>query len=104
MNRIGDRGFKKVAEYWMRDQERKGGWFGVYALGIHARSNQKDDVANCENIHAQEEKDGRWKNGNKDAFPWITEKRLLEQSNEAVEIGEQWKEVKRTGGSCIFPR
>ena len=51
MNRIGDRGFKKVAEYWMRDQKERG-WFGIYALGIHSRSNQKDDVAYCENIHA----------------------------------------------------
>ena len=54
----------------MDEGSRKdGGWFGIYALGVQSRDNQKDDLANCENIHAQEEKDVRWKDGNKDAFP-----------------------------------
>ena len=49
--------------------KKEGRWSGIYALGINSRSYPKDDVAYCENIHAQEEKDGRWKDGNKDAFP-----------------------------------
>ena len=103
MNRIGDRGFKKVAEYWMRDQERKGDglefmrW--VYTPGIIRKMIWP--IAKIFMLKRKRMSDGRMVT--RMPFRRSLRRDSWEQSNEAVEIGEQWKEVKRTGGSVSFP-
>ena len=103
MNRIGDRGFKKVAEYWMRDQKKKGDglefmrW--VYTPGVIRK--MMWPIAKIFMLKRKRMSDGRIVT--RMPFRRSLRRDSWEQSNEAVEIGEQWKEVKRTGGSVSFP-
>jgi flavin-dependent dehydrogenase len=44
MNRMGDRGFKAVARYWMRDQKRSGDGLG-FMTDLRTRPGEKNDLA-----------------------------------------------------------
>ena len=103
MNRIGDRGFKKVAEYWMRDQERKGDGLEFMRWGYTPGIIRKMiwPIAKIFMLKRKRMSDGRMVT--RMPFRRSLRRDSWEQSNEAVEIGEQWKEVKRTGGSVSFP-
>ena len=54
MNRVGDRGFKMVAKYWMRDQEKKGEGLQIYEMGVPTRNHKKSPLAASQTINAEE--------------------------------------------------
>ncbi len=103
MNRVGNRGFKMVARYWMRDQRRKGDGLAfmrwLYKPGLGRKIIWP--IVRLGMLRRKQLSDGRTvyrmpfrKALNRDAW---------EPSARAVEIGNQWKsnqrrEVKQTFG------
>jgi hypothetical protein len=102
MNRVGDRGFKIVARYWMRDQKRKGDglrfmkW--VYQPGIIRKSLwpivkigmlRKKILADGRIVHRM-------------PFRKSLKRDLWEPTNKALEVGAQWNLVRKGGGKLSF--
>ncbi len=103
MNRIGDNGFKMVARYWMRDQRKKGDglefmrW--VYTPGIFRK--MLWPVTKLAMLRRKKLADGRMVT--RMPFRKSLRRDSWEESDRAVEISEQWKVVKKSGGSVSFP-
>ena len=102
MNRVGNRGFKMVANQWMRDQKRKGDglkfmqW--LYKPGILRRSLWP--LVRIGMLRKKELPDGRIVH--RMPFRGSLKRDLWEQSPRANEIGEQWKSKQREGGNLSF--
>ncbi len=102
MNRVGDRGFKIVANQWMRDQKKKGDglkfmqW--LYKPGILRRSLWP--LVRIGMLRKKELPDGRIVH--RMPFRRSLKRDLWEQSPRANEIGQQWKSKQREGGSLSF--
>ena len=103
MNRIGDRGFKLVARYWMRDQRKKGDGLNfmrwVYTPGIFRR--MLWPVTKLAMLRRKRLDDGRMVT--RMPFRKSLRRDSWEQSDRALEISEQWKAVKKSGGAVSFP-
>ncbi|MEE2624837.1 MAG: NAD(P)-binding protein [Candidatus Thermoplasmatota archaeon] len=95
MNRVGNRGFKMVARYWMRDQRRKGDGLAfmrwLYKPGLGRKIIWP--IVRLGMLRRKQLSDGRTvyrmpfrKALNRDAW---------EPSARAVEIGNQWKSIQR---------
>ena len=103
MNRIGDNGFKMVARYWMRDQRKKGDglefmrW--VYTPGIFRR--MLWPVTKLAMLRRKKLADGRMVT--RMPFRKSLRRDSWEESDRALEISEQWKIVKKSGGAVSFP-
>ena len=103
MNRIGDNGFKMVARYWMRDQRKKGDglefmrW--VYTPGIFRK--MLWPVTKFAMLRRKKLADGRMVT--RMPFRKSLRRDSWEESDRAVEISEQWKVVKKSGGAVSFP-
>ncbi|MAE98238.1 MAG: hypothetical protein CL965_03995 [Euryarchaeota archaeon] len=103
MNRIGDNGFKMVARYWMRDQRKKGDglefmrW--VYTPGIFRK--MLWPVTKLAMLRRKKLADGRMVT--RMPFRKSLRRDSWEESDRAVEISEQWKVVKKSGGAVSFP-
>ncbi|MEC9076008.1 MAG: NAD(P)-binding protein [Candidatus Thermoplasmatota archaeon] len=103
MNRIGDNGFKMVARYWMRDQRKKGDglefmrW--VYTPGIFRK--MLWPVTKLAMLRRKKLADGRMVS--RMPFRKSLRRDSWEESDRAVEISEQWKVVKKSGGAVSFP-
>ena len=103
MNRIGDNGFKMVARYWMRDQRKKGDglefmrW--VYTPGIFRK--MLWPVTKLAMLRRKKLADGRMVT--RMPFRKSLRRDSWEESDRAVEISEQWKVVKKSGGVVSFP-
>jgi len=103
MNRIGDNGFKMVARYWMRDQRKKGDglefmrW--VYTPGIFRK--MLWPVTKLAMLRRKKLADGRIVT--RMPFRKSLRRDSWEESDRAVEISEQWKVVKKSGGAVSFP-
>ena len=103
MNRIGDNGFKMVARYWMRDQRTKGDglefmrW--VYTPGIFRR--MLWPVTKLAMLRRKKLADGRMVT--RMPFRKSLRRDSWEESDRALEISEQWKIVKKSGGAVSFP-
>ena len=103
MNRIGDNGFKMVARYWMRDQRKKGDglefmrW--VYTPGIFRK--MLWPVTKLAMLRRKKLADGRMVT--RLPFRKSLRRDSWEESDRAVEISEQWKVVKKSGGAVSFP-
>ena len=102
MNRVGDRGFKFVAKYWMRDQEKKGDGLSfmkwVYQPGIFRKSLWP--IVKLSMLRKKKLKDGRVVH--RMPFRKSLKRDLWEPSDSANHIGEQWDDVRKGGASLSF--
>ncbi|MAG74097.1 MAG: hypothetical protein CL962_00800 [Euryarchaeota archaeon] len=102
MNRVGDRGFKFVANYWMRDQRKKGDglrfmkW--VYQPGIFRKSLWP--IVKISMLRKKKLDDGRVVH--RMPFRESLRRDNWEPSDKALDIGEQWDKVRKTGASLSF--
>ena len=102
MNRVGDRGFKMVANQWMRDQRRKGDglkfmqW--LYKPGLLRRAIWP--IVRVGMLRRKNLPDGRVVH--RMPFRKALRRDQWEQGPKAEEIGEQWRSVQRGGGSLSF--
>ena len=102
MNRVGNRGFKFVANYWMRDQERSGdglrfmNW--LYKPGFFRRALWP--FVRIGMLRKKKLKDGR--DIRRMPFRTSLSRDRWEPSDRALEIAEEWKSVQRTGGNLSF--
>ena len=102
MNRVGDRGFKFVANYWMRDQRKKGDglrfmkW--VYQPGIFRKSLWP--IVKISMLRKKKLNDGRIVH--RMPFRESLRRDNWEPSDKSLDIGEQWDKVRKTGASLSF--
>ena len=102
MNRIGNRGFKMVARYWMRDQARKGDGIAfmkwVYQPGLFRRALWP--IVKIGMLRRKQLADGRMVS--RMPFRKALSRDVWEASPRAEEIGVQWKSQQRGGGHTSF--
>ena len=102
MNRIGDRGFKLVARYWMRDQKKNGDGLNfmkwVYQPGFLRKSLWP--LVKLSMLRKKKLKDGRLVY--RMPFRKPLKRDLWNPSEKANYIGEQWNEVRKGGASLSF--
>jgi flavin-dependent dehydrogenase len=102
MNRVGDRGFKKVANYWMKDQAKKGDgllfmkW--LYKPGLFRRCLWP--FVRLGMLRRKKLKDGR--KVLRMPFRPALKRDTWSPSRRAIEIGEQWNRHRKTGGATSF--
>ncbi len=102
MNRVGDKGFKFVAKYWMRDQEKKGEGLSfmkwVYQPGIFRKSLWP--LVKLSMLRKKKLQDGRLVH--RMPFRGPLKRDIWEPSDKANEIGEQWNIVRKSGAKLSF--
>ena len=102
MNRVGDRGFKMVANQWMRDQKRKGDGLSfmrwLYKPGLVRRALWP--IVKIGMLRKKALSDGRVVH--RMPFRSALSRDAWEPSEEARKIREQWKSVKKGGGTLSF--
>ncbi len=102
MNRIGDRGFKRVANHWMKNQQKKGDglvfmkW--LYQPGIFRRALWP--FVRLGMLRKKQLKDGR--TVHRMPFRKSLKRDVWEPSPRAMEIGDEWQNIRKTGGSLSF--
>lgn len=104
MNRVGDRAYKSVAKYWMKNQKKHGDGLifmeKVYNWGILRRV--IFFFANLVMLKKTSTKDGR--EMRRMPFRKALKRDVWEPSERAVEIGNEWKEIRREGGKISFSK
>jgi len=102
MNRVGNRGFKMVANQWMRDQRRKGDGLSfmrwLYKPGLVRRALWP--IVKIGMLRRKVLTDGR--TVHRMPFRRSLKRDSWEPSVEAVKIREQWKSVRKGGGTQPF--
>jgi len=102
MNRMGDRGFKAVARYWMRDQKRSGDGLRfmrrIYEPGLLRRMIWP--VARLAMLRKGASSDGR--RYLRMPFRKALKRDIWEPSTEALEVSEQWKKTQKKGAKTSF--
>ena len=102
MNRIGDRGFKLVARYWMRDQKKNGDGLNfmkwVYQPGFLRKSLWP--LVKLSMLRKKKLNDGRLVY--RMPFRKPLKRDLWDPSEKANYIGEQWNEVRKGGANLSF--
>ena len=102
MNRVGDRGFKMVANHWMRDQEKKGDGIAfmrwLYNPGLGRRVLWP--LVRLGMLRRKQLKDGR--TVHRLPFRKSLARDVWEPSARAEEIGAQWDAIRRGGGKTSF--
>ena len=102
MNRVGDRGFKMVANHWMRDQEKKGDGIAfmrwLYNPGLGRRVLWP--LVRLGMLRRKQLKDGRMVH--RLPFRKSLARDVWEPSARAEEIGAQWDAIRRGGGKISF--
>jgi hypothetical protein len=102
MNRVGDRGFKMVANHWMRDQEKKGDGMAfmrwLYNPGLGRRVLWP--LVRLGMLRRKQLKDGR--TVHRLPFRKSLARDVWEPSARAEEIGAQWDAIRRGGGNISF--
>ena len=102
MNRVGNRGFKMVANQWMRDQDRSGDGLSfmrwLYKPGIFRRALWP--IVRIGMLRRKKLSDGRVV----DRMPFRNslKRDSWNPSIEAERVREQWKSTRRKGGSVSF--
>ena len=102
MNRVSNRGFKMVANHWVRDEKRHGDglhfmkW--VYQPGIFRRALWP--VVKFAMLRRKQLKDGRMVS--RMPFRKSLSRDVWEPSARANEIGEEWRSIQRGGGQTSF--
>ncbi|HJM13209.1 MAG TPA: NAD(P)-binding protein [Candidatus Thalassarchaeaceae archaeon] len=102
MNRVGDRGFKLVANHWMRDQRRNGDGLNfmrwLYKPGLLRRTLWP--IVKMGMLRKKNLSDGR--EVRRMPFRRSLSRDNWHPSDRALEIGEEWKSVQRGGGGESF--
>ena len=102
MNRVGDRGFKMVANHWMRDQEKKGDGLAfmrwLYKPGIVW--SLLWPIVKLGMLRRKRLADGR--TVYRMPFRKSLSRDIWEPSVRAVEIGAQWDAIRRSGVKTSF--
>ena len=102
LNRVGDRGFKLVANYWMRDQRKKGDGLAfmkwLYQPGILRKALWP--ITKIGMLRKNKLGDGRIVH--RMPFRKSLKRDDWEQSIEAELVGKQWKSIHNSGGSLSF--
>ena len=102
MNRVGNRGFKMVANQWMRDQERSGDGLNfmrwLYKPGVLRKALWP--IVKVGMLRRKDLSDGRVVH--RMPFRKSLKRDLWDPSIEAVRVREQWKSTKIKGGSVSF--
>ena len=102
LNRVGDRGFKLAARYWMWDQKRKGDGLAfmrwLYAPSIFR--NLLWPIVKLSMLRRKRLDDGRFVN--RMPFRKALKRDNWEPSIEALEIGKQWDKVRKSGANTSF--
>ena len=102
MNRVGNRGFKMVANHWMRDQEKKGDGLAfmrwLYKPGLGRRTIWP--MVRLGMLRRKQLTDGR--TVHRMPFRKALKRDIWEPGARAMEIGEEWKSVQR--GERMKPR
>ena len=102
MNRVGNRGFKMVANHWMRDQRRKGDGLafrrGMYNPGLMRRLLWRG--VKLAMLRRKELNDGRMVH--RLPFRKSLGRDVWEPSPRGNEIGAQWDAIRRSGGNTSF--
>tara|TARA_B100000214_G_scaffold366970_1_gene336563 strand:+ start:529 stop:1752 length:1224 start_codon:yes stop_codon:yes gene_type:complete len=102
MNRVGDRGFKMVANQWMRDQKRKGDglkfmqW--LYKPGLARKALWP--IVKIGMLRKKELQDGRIVH--RMPFRSALKRDVWKRSERAEEIRDQWKSTRIGGGNISF--
>ncbi len=102
MNRVGDRGFKRVAVHWMKNQQKKGDglvfmkW--LYQPGIIRRALWP--FVRFGMLRKKQLKDGRIVH--RMPFRKSLKRDVWQPSPRAIEIGEEWKMIHKSGGATSF--
>ena len=102
MNRVGDRGFKIVARYWMRDQKKKGDglrfmkW--IYQPGIMRKALWP--IVKKSMLRKKSLDDGRVVY--RMPFRKPLKRDSWEPSQKAEQVGIQWKNVRKEGANLSF--
>tara|TARA_Y100001935_G_C16903536_1_gene312892 strand:- start:174 stop:497 length:324 start_codon:yes stop_codon:yes gene_type:complete len=102
MNRVGDRGFKMVANQWMRDQKRKGDglkfmqW--LYKPGLARKALWP--IVKIGMLRKKELQDGRIVH--RMPFRRALKRDVWKRSERAEEIRDQWKSTRIGGGNISF--
>ena len=102
MNRVGNRGFKMVANQWMRDQRRWGDglkfmqW--LYKPGLLRKAIWP--IVRIGMLRRKILPDGRVVH--RMPFRKALKRAKWEQGPKAEEIGDQWRYVQRGGGTLSF--
>ena len=102
MNRVGNRGFKMVANHWMRDQKKKGDGLAfmrwMYKPGLGRR--MLWPVVRLGMLRRKQLKDGR--TVHRLPFRKSLGRDVWEPSPRGNEIGAQWDAIRRSGGNTSF--
>ena len=102
MNRVGNRGFKMVARYWMRDQRRKGDGLAfmqwLYKPGLGRRMIWP--IVRLGMLSRKKLEDGR--TVHRMPFRKALRRDVWEPSARATEISEEWRAIQRHGGKKSF--
>ena len=102
MNRVGDRGFKIVANQWMRDQKRKGDGLSfmrwLYKPGLIRRALWP--IVKIGMLRRKVLSDGRIVH--RMPFRKPLNRDIWEPSERARAIREEWKSVRKGGGTLSF--
>ena len=102
MNRVGNRGFKMVANHWMRDQRRKGDGLAfmrwMYKPGLVRRLLWP--VVKLTMLRRKKLNDGR--TVHRLPFRKSLARDVWEPSARAEEIGIEWDLVRKGGGNTSF--
>ena len=102
MNRMGDRGFKAVAKYWMRDQRKTGDGLGfmrlIYKPGIFRR--MLWPFVRFGMLTKGATSDGR--SYHRMPFRKALKRDDWNPSAEAKLVASQWKNIQRAGGKTSF--
>ena len=102
MNRVGNRGFKMVANQWMRDQKKKGDglkfmqW--LYKPGLVRKALWP--IVKLSMLRKKELQDGRIVH--RMPFRRALKRDVWKRSDRAEEIRNQWKSTRIKGGKISF--
>jgi len=102
LNRVGNKGFKLAARYWMWDQKRKGDGLSfmrwLYAPSIFRRVLWP--IVKLGMLRRKQLSDGRVVN--RMPFRKALKRDIWEPSHEATEIGKQWDKIRKEGAKTSF--
>jgi|TARA_B110000914_G_C15519056_1_gene475675 flavin-dependent dehydrogenase len=102
LNRVGDRGFKLAARYWMWDQKRKGDGLAflrwLYSPGIFRKLLWP--FVKFSMLRKKQLSDGRMVN--RMPFRKALKRDSWEPSARGLEIGKQWDVVRKSGAKLSF--
>ena len=103
LDRVGDRGFKRLANYWMKHQKKNNGdglvfMERIYRLGLIRRLLWP--LTNRILLKKIKYSDGR--TGRRMPFRKSLKRDQWEMSERAKEISAEWKKIRSSGGKVSF--